>query len=258
MKISVIIPVYNEAPYLRRCFDSIRPKPDTEVIVIDDGSTDGSAEICDEYADKFHIVHQKNGGVSVARNKGIELAIGDYITFLDADDEYLYGSFDTMLHAIEKAPRENIIQFNQQRHYANPGMTVPKYLNLEGFYRFDVRPQQWCMVWNKLYKRRFILDNNIRFKEGLQYGEDEVFNLECLFKNLAIWHSSDILLTRNFDNEQSLSHTISIERLKAQDAALHQLLDETKEPLFRVEILELLAEHHDSRTYKDMGWKEEA
>lgn len=258
MKISVIIPVYNEAPFLHRCLDSIPECQDVEVILIDDGSTDGSGKICDSYKDKFKVVHQKNGGVSVARNHGLNLATGDYVTFLDADDQYLRNSFHVMFDAIEKAPRENIIQFNHYRHYTNPEMTIMKYANVEGFYRFDIRPEQWCMVWNKLYRRSFIEENHFRFKVGLQYGEDEIFNLHCIFKNLDVWCDANPIMTRNLDNGASLSHTISMEKLQAQDDALYELLNETTEPLFRVEIKELLASHHSSRTYQSMGWKEKA
>ncbi|MDR1563967.1 MAG: glycosyltransferase [Oscillospiraceae bacterium] len=87
-KISVIVPVYNCAPYLRTCLNSIRGQsyPKLELIIIDDGSTDGSGKICDEYSDIAHIKHTVNCGVSAARNFGLYLATGEYVTFLDGDD----------------------------------------------------------------------------------------------------------------------------------------------------------------------------
>ena len=89
--ISIIIPVYNVKEYLKRCVDSVlnQSYKNIEVILIDDGSTDGSEKICDEYAKKDKrvvVVHQKNSGVSASRNKGIELATGKYLSFIDADD----------------------------------------------------------------------------------------------------------------------------------------------------------------------------
>ena len=90
---SIVIPVYNVAPYLRECLDSALAQTfsDWEAICVDDGSTDGSGEILDEYAAKdgrFKVIHQKNAGVSAARNFGIDAAVGEYVTFLDGDDAY--------------------------------------------------------------------------------------------------------------------------------------------------------------------------
>ena len=89
--LSVIIPVYNVEDYLYRCIDSISKQTliDLEIILINDGSTDTSGIICNDFADKdnrIKVIHQKNAGVSVARNKGVEIAIGDYVTFVDSDD----------------------------------------------------------------------------------------------------------------------------------------------------------------------------
>ena len=89
--ISVIIPVYNVEKYLHRCLDSVieQTYKNLEVILIDDGSTDHSGEICDDYAAKdvrIHVIHQENQGVSAARNKGLDNVKGEYITFVDSDD----------------------------------------------------------------------------------------------------------------------------------------------------------------------------
>lgn len=104
VKISIIVPVYNSSRYLEKCFDSIRDQTytDFEVIVINDGSTDCSGEICDKYAEldnRFKIIHKENGGVSKARNIGIDNANGEYITFIDSDDwidvDYLQEFIET-------------------------------------------------------------------------------------------------------------------------------------------------------------------
>lgn len=86
MKVSIVVPVYNVEKYLRLCLDSVRAQKFTnfEVVLVDDGSKDGSSAICDEYAEKdkrFKVIHQKNGGVSHARNVGVKMATGDYIYF---------------------------------------------------------------------------------------------------------------------------------------------------------------------------------
>ena len=95
LRISVIVPVYNTEKYLRRCIDSIlnQTYEALEVILVDDGSTDGSGAVCDEYAEKdarVRAIHQKNGGISAARNAGIDAASGQYIAFIDSDD-YVTG-----------------------------------------------------------------------------------------------------------------------------------------------------------------------
>ena len=91
MKISIIIPVYNSQQYLKKCLDSIKIQTykNLEVILVDDGSTDNSLEICKNYAKKdqrFKVFHKKNGGTSSARNYGLKQVTGDYITFMDNDD----------------------------------------------------------------------------------------------------------------------------------------------------------------------------
>lgn len=91
-KISVIVPVYNAEKYIRETLDSLKAQTmgDIEILMVDDGSQDGSPAICDEYANsdaRFRVIHQSNGGVSVARNRGIRETEGEWITFVDADDQ---------------------------------------------------------------------------------------------------------------------------------------------------------------------------
>jgi len=105
--ISLIIPVYNAEPYLRRCLDSVLAQDykELEVILIDDGSTDESPAICDEYAkehDNIHVLHIPNGGASLARKKGIEVAKGDYLTFIDSDDYVAPNYVAVMFALVEK------------------------------------------------------------------------------------------------------------------------------------------------------------
>lgn len=104
--ISIIIPIYNVAPYLRECLDSIQEQTfkDFEAILIDDGSTDGSGQICDWYASKykrFKVIHKSNGGVSSARNMGLDIAQGKYIGFIDPDDYISPDFYELLLNAIQ-------------------------------------------------------------------------------------------------------------------------------------------------------------
>ena len=93
MKLSIVVPIYKVEPYLRKCVDSLLnqdlPTEDYEIILVDDGSPDCCGEICDEYASKYgniRVIHRENGGLSAARNSGIEIAQGKYIQFVDSDD----------------------------------------------------------------------------------------------------------------------------------------------------------------------------
>ena len=115
-KISVIVPVYNVEKYLRRCVDSILTQTftDFEVLLIDDGSTDGSGKICDEYAKKdkrVRVFHKENGGVSSARNLGLDNVRGRYVTFVDADDKISpdYFPVDILVTLIRVNPTKKIV-----------------------------------------------------------------------------------------------------------------------------------------------------
>lgn len=128
--ISVIIPVYNVEKYLHRCLDSVieQTYKNLEVILIDDGSTDHSGEICDDYAAKdvrIHVIHQENQGVSAARNKGLDTAKGEYIAFVDSDDYILPEMYAKMLECII----ENNVDFcvcQWQYEYADGRQVVQK------------------------------------------------------------------------------------------------------------------------------------
>lgn len=96
--ISVIVPVYNVEAYLKQCVDSIRNQTlrETEILLIDDGSEDGCPRICDEYAradKRIRVIHQKNRGISAARNAGLQMARGEYVTFIDSDDRSRRSTF---------------------------------------------------------------------------------------------------------------------------------------------------------------------
>lgn len=120
MKISIIVPVYNTEKYIHACIDSILSQSitDFELLLINDGSTDWSGEICYEYAQKdsrIRVFHKKNGGVSSARNLGIEEAVGDYLHFVDADDIVLSGAYEYLNTVISEFSHPDIICFKSQK-----------------------------------------------------------------------------------------------------------------------------------------------
>jgi len=172
--ISVVIPVYNVSDYLKECLDSVLAQkyPSLEVIMIDDGSTDNSGEICDEYVKKHHnfrVIHQENGGLSAARNKGISVAKGEYICFIDSDD-YILPGYISQLYKTAQEHKADIC-------VCGYGDIIPPELTLIGS-EATVRllTQQENMdnlAWNKLYKRHLFIDYDIRYPEG-KINEDNL------------------------------------------------------------------------------------
>lgn len=189
MKCSVIIPVYNASKTLHRCINSVLAQSftDFELLLINDGSKDNSGEICDEYAAKdprVRVFHKENGGVSSARNVGLDNAKGERISFIDADDwvelEYLasllrYQDADIVLSTcVEHYQDGNVyktIKGNDfQEHPKGIGKVLSEFLFIIGF----------CAPWCKIFKRNIIKNHNIRFNEAISYGEDWMFNLQYL------------------------------------------------------------------------------
>ena len=207
--ISVIVPYRNSAKWLPRCLESLRiQKGDFEFLIINDNSIDDGPEVAKRFStmdDRFRLFDNERGpGVSGARNTGLDHATGEWITFLDADDEMLENaatSFDLALMI-----DANIHQFNHLRYYKKADALVRKYENEGGFYDIKNLPDMWFGVWNKLFRASFV--KNIRFDETLQYGEDGLFVLECLAKDNKIHHADIKLLTvkHRLENMASLSH----------------------------------------------------
>ena len=120
MKLSIIVPIFNVAPYLRKCMDSLLkqdiPSLDYEIILVDDGSPDECPQICDEYAEKYdniRVVHQENAGLSAARNSGIKLATGDYIMFVDSDDYLQPNVLGALMEQVEREQLD-VLRFDYQ------------------------------------------------------------------------------------------------------------------------------------------------
>jgi len=191
-RISIIIPVYNAEDYLARCIDSILDQSFTsyEVILVDDGSTDSSPLICDRYSSsdpRFKTVHKENGGVSSARNAGINLAKGEYLMFIDADDALLP---DALERVMEGALSEDIIIGGYAVFTCGvPDKEIlPRYTRsyksgeMQIFFEDNVRRRSNLMdsLWSKLFLRKTI--GSLRFNEGLSYAEDKLFVLSFMAK----------------------------------------------------------------------------
>lgn len=230
MKLSIIIPVFNERLFIRRCLDSIKVHEDdlhdVEIIVIDDGSTDGTDQILDEFQDRvgFNIIkHSTNWGVAMTRNHGLSIAQGEYVTFLDADDELTEDGVDHLLTGC--GCEFNILQFNHWR-VGNSGWKDGRYYNAPGMYKIDKLPQKWLLVWNKVYKKSFLDAHGILFPENVSYEEDRIFNIRCLRHNPEIYHAKAAVVMKHHDNKQSICHRVSREHILTISSALVRELKE--------------------------------
>ena len=179
--VSVIIPAYNIEDYIGRCLDSIisQTYKNLEIIVVDDGSRDYTGEILDNYAKKdrrIKVIHKENGGLSDARNKGIEIATGEYIGFVDSDDYIASDMFETLFN-LAKNHHSNLAmvsfdEVNENDHIINPKQYTNQIQTLDCVHSIkelliDDKIQNY--VWNKLYHRD--LFETIRFPEGKSFED---------------------------------------------------------------------------------------
>lgn len=183
-KISIIVAIYNVEQYLTECINSIINQTYTnlEIILVNDGSTDKSGQICDEFLKKdsrIKVIHKKNGGLSDARNTGLDLASGDYIGFVDGDDSIEIDMYEILLKNIKKYNAEishcGFYKVINSRKYHGLGTDKIIILdNLKGMEEFFKLENYILSVWNKLYKADLI--KGIRFENGRCMAEDKMFN----------------------------------------------------------------------------------
>ena len=175
--ISVIVPIYNTEKYLDKCLSSIKNQTyvDFEVIMVDDGSSDNSAKIAKKFEDsdnRFHLFLQANEGVSAARNRGLSIAMGGYILFMDSDDWIEAEMLETLMHNIEQS--EVDISCCQYDHNINNGIEAFEiWSKEEALERFLIHKKLNGSLVNKLIKRSLIGD--IKLDTNIKYGEDALF-----------------------------------------------------------------------------------
>ena len=187
-KISVIVPIYKVEPYLRQCVDSILNQTYTnlEIILVDDGSPDNCGAICDEYAAKdtrVKVIHKENGGLSDARNAGLDIAVGDCYYFVDSDDYLPVRSVEEMIEMLRKQDADMVIggfeRFSDKTGEVffsteSEGLVTYVYTQEEAFRDFY---RDGCQAWAVLYRRH--VHQNIRFPKG-EINEDEAIIFQLL------------------------------------------------------------------------------
>ena len=195
MKVSVIVPVYNVQDYLAKCIESIinQTFEDFELILIDDGSTDSSGKMCDDYAlsdKRIKVIHQKNGGLSAARNAGLDIAKGDYVIFVDSDD-YIHREMLSVMTAKSIEEHSDLTLCNyyfvdSQGKTIEHDSLIEKETLISKDSLFELLSKEWLpavVPWNKLY-RRSIFDN-LRYPVGKRH-EDEFISHRIIEKSEKI------------------------------------------------------------------------
>ena len=178
MKLSIIIPLYNNENTLGRCLKSVLSQYlyKCEIIIVDDGSTDNSGFLADEWARKdarISVIHKKNGGPSDARNYGLERMNGDYVTFVDSDDELSPNTLEPLLNILHNHPEYDILEYSVLQ---NPGEHDETFIDLGNHnypYALDwlmTNGTRHCWIWNKIFKSN--LFTQLRFPDNILRFED--------------------------------------------------------------------------------------
>ena len=198
--LSIIVPVYNVQDYLGKCLDSIlcQITDEIECILIDDGSTDNSGKICDEYNEKYSsiiTIHKENGGLSSARNEGLKYAKGKYITFIDSDDRIAENSMQEIIKWSKES--ETDLCFMQTIKFYPNGETEDLGEKIRRRDFLDKEKEKICKIlskkpkypgsaWGKLYKRGFLEKDGLVFPNDKRYSEDLGFVRDCIINAKTI------------------------------------------------------------------------
>ena len=224
--ISVLLSVYNREQYLRKCIDSVLAQnADFELIIVEDGSTDGSGAICDEYAKEYsniRVIHQKNQGISVARNVALDEAKGDFIMFLDSDDYLPTGSFETLLRLQEENDADCVAG-----NYAccNDDGSFDKVIDIPDKYNnrlltnreicelllYSGETHVLIVSWGKLFKRE--VWDNIRFPNEVVKSEDQFVFPALMEKMPRFYYTNKIVYNQVFSNSSITRSPFSREHL---------------------------------------------
>ena len=248
MKLSVIVPVYNVEKYLPRCLDSLLRQGmevgEWEVICVNDGSPDNSAAILAEYEAKhpdiFKVITQENQGLSGARNTGMKVAQGEWITFVDSDDYVANGGYAYICqHFLEGKPdvvsflarRVKASDIDQLEHLAVDGTVMFEGDGAEAYGRL-----QYMSVWSKFYRRAFLSEYDIWFEQIL--AEDQIFNFHVFSRNPHVVLTDCNVYRYMQDNEESVMTTKEQKKVrKLMDDQLYGMnvlkryLDEGESPM---------------------------
>lgn len=216
---SFIIPVYNARDCLASCIESVQEQSDRgfELILIDDGSTDGSGEICDSYAsrdDRIYVIHQKNGGHTAARNAGLAVASGKYIVFVDCDD-WIDCSLLEKCRAALKDSQPDMILYGYRMVYGNGTIRERPQPFSPGLYdQFRIEKEIYPRIlthghfalWGKMFRRELIQKHQLKVKREIKIGEDLACTACCMADASIVYVMPDICYNYRY-HEDSMIHS---------------------------------------------------
>lgn len=220
---SIIVPVYNVQKYVSRCLDSLRRQTldDIEIICVNDGSTDDSLEVVEMHAfcdSRIRVIDKQNGGLSSARNAGIEAAVGRYVLFVDSDD-YLEANACEVISSIFESSGADAVTFGANRipqsasNQWTDACLTPQDRVFEGFSTdllFDEGSHPY--IWRTSIKRCFLEENSLLFNEQVKFGEDQVFYFDLYALSSKTVLSSELLYNYQLSRKGSLMETVAGER----------------------------------------------
>ena len=196
MNISIIIPVYNKLAYIERCFESILSQDfdSFEVVVVDDGSTDGSGELCDKWKEKdqrLQVYHIPNGGVTAARRYGLEHSKGQYIMFADADDMLMPNTLQTMYHAITTNAADEVIGTYKDQYDNCHDSGWRGFVSCEPLIRnlLSIK-NSFCVLWGIIFRRE-LLEGCLDAPREIVEREDSLMQIKCLMKQPKVFFIAD-------------------------------------------------------------------
>ena len=240
--VSVIIPIYNVEKYLRDCIESVLMQTfrDIEVILVDDGSPDNCGAICDEYAGKDNriiVIHKKNGGLSDARNAGLDIARGEYILFVDSDDMLKKDAVKHLCEYIQHE-RAQIVYFNaetlcedfEDQAYNEELIRKKQYKTSKGAVVLDIQRHNnefYACAPLHIYERNFLARNRLRFLKGILH-EDELFSTIAYVRAQRVAYLNEALYIRRLRAGSIMSERISLKSIKGISIGVLHILEECK------------------------------
>ena len=239
-KVTIIIPIYNVEKYLREAIESAinQTYKNLEIILVDDGSTDNSGRICDEYIsvdERIKVIHKKNGGLSDARNAGLDNCTGEYIMFLDSDDFLEPDAVENMHKEIVEKDADYVIgnyinATEEGEKWEKPVFDLEKYkpfkLSIHDYMNsFFIMNSSVC---NKIFKKEFIDELNLRFVVGLP-AEDAIFTTYCFIKSEKVYYIPNLVFNYRQRKGGSISSSCSREYFRGINKAYRIIYENFKD-----------------------------
>lgn len=238
--VSIIVPVYNASSYLRECLDSILASTlsPIEIIAVDDGSTDASPDILEEYASRITVIHQPNYGPSKARNTGLDAACGEYIGFVDSDDWIEPKMYETMYHAAKENNADIVMCGILRNEDTQTKCAIQSKIYHYNDIEKEIFSRLVCAVsprgrhqtlrgsvWCRLFRRQHIIDNNIHFCEAINNNEDMLFCVQATLKAKSYVCLGDQYLYHNRATQGTLTRRYQPKMWERQQKLLQELTD---------------------------------